>query len=327
MSFQTDKKPQISVVIPVRNCEKFIARSIEDVLAQTFSDFELLILDNESTDNTPNIIKEYEEKYPDKIRVDIHKNVGVAGNRNLGIDLAKGEYIMFIDADDRVLPDYCEVYLREIDSGDYDAVLGSYYRTNAQGRIIKTVSPRITPWAKYLLVTPWAKIHRLDFLRKYNVRFNDSYGEDIVFCLHTIFKSDRIKVIKYSGYDWYFNENSITNTIYKGFDEDVRVIPMLDRIKELHDCEDPYLDYFMIRCIMYFLLVSGRFGRPEDFIKIEAECFKWLDQNYPGASSNKYLFWGPKGEYFKTNLIVLTFTIIRKLRLLKLFAKVYCKGS
>ena len=327
MNSQDSKNPKITVVIPVRNCEAYITRSIEDVLAQTFDDLELLILDNESTDNTPAIIQEYEKKYPGKIRVDIHKNVGVAGNRNLGIELARGEYIVFIDADDRVLPDYCEVFFREINEGGYDAVLGGYYRTNESGRTIKTVAPRITPWAKYLLVTPWAKIHRVSFLREYNILFNDSYGEDIVFCLHTIFKTSRIKVIEYSGYDWYFNEQSITNTIYKGFDEGVRLIPMLEKIKELHDCEDPYLDYFLARCIMYYLLVSGRNGSPDDFVRIEAECFAWLERHYPSAVNCKYLFWGPDGEYFKTNVIVLAFTLIRKLHLLKLFAKVYCKGS
>ena len=318
--------PRLSVVIPVFNCEDFIGRCIESVLAQTFEDIEIIVLNNASTDQTPVIIAEYEKTHPGKIRIDTHENLGVAGNRNLGIELARGEYIMFIDADDLVLPNYCEVFYNEIDSGGHDVVLGGYFRTNEEGRVIRTVAPRITPWAKYLLVTPWAKIHRVSFLREYGIRFNDSYGEDIVFCLHSIFKSDKIKVIKYSGYDWYFNENSITNTIYKGFDENVRVIPMLERIKELHDREDTYLDYFLVRSIMYYLLVSGRNGKPDDFVRIEAECFAWLDRYYPNASSCKYLFWGPTGEYFKTNIIVLIFTVIRKLRLLKLFAKVYCKG-
>ena len=320
--------PRISVVIPVHNGEAFIGRCLDSVLAQTFSDIEILVLDNESTDRTPAIIAEYEKAYPGKIRVDTHKNLGVAGNRNLGIELAGGEYIMFVDADDKVLPDYCEAFYREIDTGGYNAVLGWYFRTNVKGRVIKTVKPRITTdWAKYQLVTPWAKIHRLSFLREHGIRFNDSYGEDIVFNLHSIFKTDKIKVIKYSGYDWYFNESSITNTIYKGFVGGARVIPMLKRIKELHDCEDPYLDYFLVRSVIYFLLVSGEHGRAEDFVSIEAECFGWLDHNYPGASKCKYLYWGPKGEYFKTNLVVLIFTLIRKMRLQKLFAKVYCKGS
>ncbi len=93
------KKPLISIVMPVYNGEKSIRKSIDSVLKQTYSNYELLVVDNNSTDETKNIIQEYIRKSK-KIRPLHCKRQGVSNARNLGIDLAKGKYICFLDADD-----------------------------------------------------------------------------------------------------------------------------------------------------------------------------------------------------------------------------------
>jgi glycosyltransferase involved in cell wall biosynthesis len=325
-SIRPADKPRLTVVIPVRNCEKYIARCIDSVLAQTYTDFELLILDNASTDKTPEIIGAYAARYPNLIYLDRHDNVGCAGNRNLGIDLARGEYLMIIDADDEVLPDYCEVFVREIEEGGWDEVAGGWLRTNETGRVVKKVLPRATKWSKYLLVTPWAKISRVDFLRKHGIRFVGAYGEDVVFCLHTIFTTERIKTIRYAGYKWFINEESVTATEYKGFSGGNHILPMLAHLKALRDEGDDYLDYFLVRSVIYYLLIFGKHGKPEEFVAIAGESFDWLGRNYPGTVHCRYLLWGPDGEYFLVNIVVLVFMLIRKFHLLKVFAGIYCKG-
>lgn len=97
--------PQISVIVPVYNVEKYLSRCIESILSQTFTDFELLLIDDGSTDRSGEICDEYAKK-DTRIRVFHTKNRGVSAARNLGLDNAKGEWISFVDSDDWVENDY-----------------------------------------------------------------------------------------------------------------------------------------------------------------------------------------------------------------------------
>ena len=95
-------QPQITVALPVYNGEQYIAVAIESVLSQTFSDFELLILDNCSTDNTLNVIKTFDDP---RIRLIVNtKNLGMIGNWNLAVSLATGNYIKILSHDDLLAP-------------------------------------------------------------------------------------------------------------------------------------------------------------------------------------------------------------------------------
>ena len=102
----------ISVIVPVYNVEKYLDRCVKSILNQTFTDFELLLLDDGSTDFSGNICDKYAEK-DSRIIVKHKKNQGVSATRNLGIDIAKGKYIVFIDSDDWIEIDYLEkMYLK-----------------------------------------------------------------------------------------------------------------------------------------------------------------------------------------------------------------------
>jgi glycosyltransferase involved in cell wall biosynthesis len=101
------KNPKVSVIIPVYNGEKYLQETIESVLNQTYQDFEIIIVDDASTDGSPEIIKSFIKKYPDKIKVFWHKkNKGCpAATKNTGIKHAKGDFIAFLDQDDVWYPD------------------------------------------------------------------------------------------------------------------------------------------------------------------------------------------------------------------------------
>src|SRR5215212_9963596 len=100
-------KPLVSVVIPFLNTENFIQEAIESVVAQTYENWQLFLVDDGSTDDSTRIAQEYTESYPGKIfylEHPRHQNCGVSASRNLGISYAKGEYVGFLDADDVWLP-------------------------------------------------------------------------------------------------------------------------------------------------------------------------------------------------------------------------------
>ena len=109
--------PKISIIVPVYNTEKYISNCIESILKQKEKDFELLLIDDGSKDQSGRICDTYATK-DDRIKVIHKKNGGVSSARNLGIDHAKGEMIFFIDSDDTVGPDYLK-NLEIIDDEDF----------------------------------------------------------------------------------------------------------------------------------------------------------------------------------------------------------------
>lgn len=101
---------QITVIVPVYNTENYLRRCIDSILTQTFTDFELLLIDDGSTDSSGKICDEYKDK-DDRIRVFHKENGGVSSARNLGLDNASGELIAFVDSDDYVLTVFLETYI------------------------------------------------------------------------------------------------------------------------------------------------------------------------------------------------------------------------
>ena len=123
--------PTVSVIIPVYNAQEGIKQCLDSLLNQSFTDFEIILLNDGSTDNSLEVIKKYAADN-DFIRVIDKENEGVAKTRNKGIQLANGKYIVFIDNDDFVDSDYLERFYNEIDQEQLDIVLGGYKRVNQE---------------------------------------------------------------------------------------------------------------------------------------------------------------------------------------------------
>lgn len=118
--------PKVSVLMPAYNAEKYIAESIESILNQTFQDFELIIIDDCSSDNTWNIMQEYAKK-DDRINIfKNEKNLGIGGNRNRLINLARGKYIVWQDNDDISLPERVEKQYTYMEENIGVGILGGY---------------------------------------------------------------------------------------------------------------------------------------------------------------------------------------------------------
>lgn len=122
------KRPLISVVVPVFNCEKYIRTCLDSVLDQTFQDYEIIIVDDGSTDNSQNICLKYVTKYPERVEYSYQANKGPAAARNCGIRLARGKYVSLLDADDYWDNRFLEIMLKELQSSESDIVVCYNYR-------------------------------------------------------------------------------------------------------------------------------------------------------------------------------------------------------
>jgi len=149
MALQRNTDPRVTVIMPVYNAERYVSEAIDSILTQTFTDFEFIIIDDGSTDGSPDIIGQYEDKRIRFIRKP--RNEGLVSALNLGIELALGEYIARMDADDIALPERLEKQVAFLDSHPDVVVVGTKaWRIDPAGKIIESM----------ISVTRWEDVHR-----------------------------------------------------------------------------------------------------------------------------------------------------------------------
>ena len=119
--------PRVSVVVPVYNVEEFLETCLDSLAAQTFEDFEAILVDDGSTDRSGEIVQRYADRDP-RFRVDTQANGGLSKARNTGADEAKGEFLVFLDSDDALPPNAYELLVGALDQTGSDFATGNVYR-------------------------------------------------------------------------------------------------------------------------------------------------------------------------------------------------------
>lgn len=218
-------RPEISIIVPVYKVEQYLARCIDSILAQSFTDFELILVDDGSPDGCPAICDEYAAK-DERIHV-IHKgNGGVSSARNAGLDAAKGEYISFCDADDYWESSWLESLYTSISSKNADCVSACYTLVDEDGL---TLEIRSRSSGDYYFVTcedktkfiatkiicnalGWevcVRLFRSEIIRQKHIRFCEkceNFAEDMGFVLEYTLCSASAVCIANSGY-YYVQRN------------------------------------------------------------------------------------------------------------------------
>ena len=199
----------ISVIIPVCNGEKYISECIESVLKQTFGDFEIIVINDGSTDNTAEICKKF-----DKIKYFYQKNRGVSKSREKGLQMSKGEYITFIDSDDKVKGDFLEKMLSEMGSCDIvccNSIDEAEFKKDIYINEDEILTDKERIFKDYFSLKRyttciWGKLFKRSILEK--VEFPQmEYAED-TFVVQRYFEiCGKIKLLRYAGYFYRDNEH------------------------------------------------------------------------------------------------------------------------
>lgn len=129
------ENPIISVIVPVFNVDKYLDQCIGSILNQTFTDFELILVNDGSFDYSYKICKEYAAK-DSRVRVLSQENKGMSAARNLGIENAKGQYLSFVDSDDYIVPEYLDCLYTILIENDAEVVIGEFYRYNEENNML-----------------------------------------------------------------------------------------------------------------------------------------------------------------------------------------------
>ncbi len=219
------QSPKISVIIPVYNTERYLSRCLDSVLSNTYDNLEVICINDGSTDNSINILDNYKVS-DERVIVINQKNSGVSAARNAGLNVAKGEYIAFIDSDDWVHPQYFEIMLFAMNCNNSDVVACQYSKVSDES------SDLITPLAykkediycttvgeairdTYLKRVVWGKLYKRALVRK-KFEIGLTWGEDTVFNYCTVAAntlSAPFTRINLSLYFYFSRETSITNTV------------------------------------------------------------------------------------------------------------------
>lgn len=222
-------QPLISVIVPVYNVEKYLKKCVDSILAQTYANLEIILVDDGSPDNCPAICDEYSKK--DSRIVVIHKeNGGLSDARNAGLEIARGEYIGFVDSDDYIAPEMYEVLLFTAQKNDADIALCNYIRVNEDYEKIEsdTIGKRATdrkysreeficelmqPYGDYYIVA-WNKLYKSSIFC--GLCFEVGKQHEDQFIIHYIV--DRCNIIASTKRDLYYYVQRKGSIMAKGID-------------------------------------------------------------------------------------------------------------
>lgn len=218
--------PKISIIVPIYNSEKELSRCINSIQHQTYTNFELLLINDGSSDNSGIICDTHAQK-DSRIRVYHKQNTGVSATRNVGIKNAKGEWICFIDSDDEITPNYLQLFIELLLKYDADCYVtgckilskGKCHAINLEEKdfgkkdIYKSI---IYLREKCLLGVPWNKLFKASIIQKNNLYFDETISsyEDEIFVLQYLMFSKSVYTSPYNTYIYYSNNTDSLSKKY-----------------------------------------------------------------------------------------------------------------
>ena len=319
---------KISIIVPAYNVENYVGECIESLIAQTYKNIEVIIVDDGSKDNTGRIIDQIAEK--DKRILVVHqRNGGLPHARNTGLDYASGDYIMFLDSDDWLEMNCCEIVLKKIQSFDADLLFFEYSKEYKNKTVkMKTYGQKelkfdlkgVKEFFLYDMrtITAWGKIYKSEIIG--DQRYNESMktAEDVDFNFKVYEKTKRALYIDENLLHYRILENSAIH----GFDSkiDDKLSNVIDSLYEWAQVDFEHMEaYYSFVAIAYILICQNKICSNPDlsFLKKMTEIsrieentsYKKLFDNIDKVKipkSRKLIVWlGKRHFYFLIAIIVI----------------------
>ncbi|WP_067043344.1 glycosyltransferase family 2 protein [Methanobrevibacter sp. YE315] len=296
----------LTMIIPVFNSDDCISDAINSVINQTigFENIELIVVDDCSTDNTRDVINDYEKRYPNVKGIFLDKNNGGAGiPRNIGIKNASSKYLMFMDADDEYEKDACEVFYNKIVETNADFVYSNWTWV-AGDKTSKTShqclsetqeftfenGENIKEYYKYYRGGMCAAIYNKEFVISNDIKCHKELGEDGYFSLNSFFHAKKVVFLDYFGYYNKLRESDEKPSITNVRDEKM----FWSRVRSIHLFNDLLEEYgahnkqFLLKREIKVILYQVYMIRPGVTNKKRKEFFKVINNLEKEFNINKF---------------------------------------
>lgn len=279
---------KLSYIVPVYKVEKYLEECVESILSQSMDDYEIILVDDGSPDACPAMCDSYAEKYPEKIRV-IHKeNTGPSKTRNVGLSVAKGDYIFFIDSDDYLKVNRVKELYEKAVEYDVDVLQTSYYtldESNGKESFIKasfetdkllthTEMEKELCYAssKRRIVFAWRNLFKREFLLKSNINFEEKLRmvEEVPFNLEALAKAERFVAVDIPVLCYRIRNDSLQRQKYvPDYDKWICLQWSLKLKHYSENCTQSQLFYedigeYTVKAILPLLLANVYRNKPEE---------------------------------------------------------------
>ena len=217
----------ISIVVPIYNGEKNLHNCLESIISQSFYDWEMILVDDGSKDNSYSICQSYANR-DKRIKVIAQENAGVSAARNVGLQNSSGEYIVFVDSDDSLQGDALKEMLDIMKKSGADIVICGY-KYISKNRVVYKCAKRESilgskeigdfiqrDYLEWLVAAPWGKLYRKSILPQSGFDETISLGEDLKFNVQCFCNSEHIEILDVALYMYNDTSNSLTKTYKNG---------------------------------------------------------------------------------------------------------------
>lgn len=283
------KHGKVSIIVPVYYAEKYIRRCVDSILNQTYQNLEVILVDDGSQDTSLDICEAY-AKEDNRVRVYHNENHGVSYTRNYGLEYAEGDYVVFVDADDWIEPDYVSTLLDDLIRKDTMVAMCNYQMEYdcSEPKILRRFSNSVIgieealhPKSVYFQCAVWGKLFRKELFgnfEKDNIRFREDIkiGEDRLFWSEVVLKAKKIAVQEKVMYHYYINDMGAVRsqnfeTMYTDYVAKRKIAELLKVYRDISDINIAESVYTSAHALMLAKREADRMKRKE--------MQKWLFQN------------------------------------------------
>lgn len=283
----------ISIIVPIYNASKYLKKCLDSLVNQTKKELEFILINDGSTDDSESIIKSYNDN---RIKYFKRSNHGIGKTRNFGINKSTGKYIMFLDSDDYLEEDACELLYKKIEKDNLDLVVCDFYKvinnSNNLEKITNFKNTSLKDNPNLLLdinLAPWNKIYRSDLIKNNNIKFiEDLKYEDAPFVALALLKSKKIGKV---------DKPLINYTIHDSSETTVRDKRVFDIIKIVDIIRNHFKDYTWSREVIDTLTIKilVNYNIQQRYIEDKNirnefidKTFSYLEKNMPSYKRNIY---------------------------------------
>ena len=273
------KSSKVSIILPIYNVDKYLSKCLDSILAQTYRDLEIILIDDGSTDDSAKICDEY-AKCDKRIVVKHQKNGGVSAARNAGLELATGEFATFIDPDDYVDENHIETLVEAQKRDNSDVVICAYNNIRLQNDLVSGTEAlrRLLMLQRDLDILIWNKLYRASLFKNNKITYPvGRIHEDNLTTYKVLYFADKVTYIDANSYHYISRKGSIT-----------KENKLLTQLIERRNAAIEAIDFLKDDDVVDFAYVS----------KILAE-FRFMDCSINGQVNKKY-FKEYRAEAFKT---------------------------